>query len=170
MRGPRKYLHRSFLGSGDVLRAVVCNCVSPAECEGRLKLFTHPRRVDTVIGGAPHRAAAERAPRRHHARCATPSSRWVAPRAPYHLSGSARACRYGARDAAAVTVPRAANASGRRCPPPRPQRSTTAVARARACGARARERPALPQHARRLRRGQGMRNPCLPPHPNRPTL
>ena len=64
-QGPRKYLHRRLLGSGDFLRAVVCNCVGRAECEGTLKLFTHPRRVETVIDGAPHRAAAEWAPRRH---------------------------------------------------------------------------------------------------------
>jgi hypothetical protein len=43
----RKYLHHSLLGSGDVLRAVVCNCVGPAECEGTLKQAVHtsaPRR------------------------------------------------------------------------------------------------------------------------------
>ena len=46
---PRTDLRRSLLGNEDLLRDVVWNDVGRAECDGTLKLFTHPRRVENVF-------------------------------------------------------------------------------------------------------------------------
>ena len=40
--GPQKYRRPNPLGDDDVLRAVVCDCVGPAECAEMLKLVTQP--------------------------------------------------------------------------------------------------------------------------------
>ena len=65
---------RNPLDDGDVLRAVVCDYVGPAECAGMLKLVTQPRsrRKRDWWRATPGRSG--KAPRCHYPQKAPPSA------------------------------------------------------------------------------------------------